>query len=957
MEVIEQLKRKVERERKARKQAERILEEKALELYKTNLQLKALNERLEKKVTERTKELEQSEARYRQLVETAHDIIFKSNFEGYFTYANPIAEEKLGYSTEEIVGQHFSKLVHENHVEKVKGFYENIIRSQVERSYFEFPVRNKSGEVLWVGQNVQLIFENDQVIGFTGVVRDITRQKKAEQELLSAKLRLTHLIANLQSGVLMQDAHKEIIVANQTFCKMFQIPLQPEELVGSNCIESAESVKDLFTDPECFTSDISRLLREKKLILGDELVMKDGRILERDFIPIVTDDEYIGYLWQYRDVTENRKAHERIKKSEEKYRGIIENMELGLLEVDRDGKITRAFDRFCEMLGYAPQELKGKEAISTFVPAKYHNVLKKQTEDRKLGKANVYEVELLKKSGEAIWVMLSGAPIFDEQGKITGSIGIHYNITRQKKLQQALRVAKQKAEEAQAAEKDFLAKMSHEIRTPLNAVVGMVHLLYETPLNPEQTEYVDILKSASKLLQGLINDILDISKINAGHIEVQKHEFNLLELIHSIGKIFEIKLDNCPVSFGVTIDPNITKNVIGDDLLLNQILVNLLSNALKFTEQGNVTLDVKLLEKNGDTLLIQFTISDTGIGIPEEKLEDIFKNFKQVDREVQRKFGGTGLGLAIVKQLVELQNGNVSVSSRLGKGSTFKVILPYSETNHPASNGYKIQSVDSPELLHNYTILVAEDNPMNRKYVGRLLEKWGVQHEFAINGKIAIDKIEKKKYDLVLMDVQMPELDGITATKVIREKKYDMPILALTASALSEQVHEALTIGMSDYLPKPFAPEQLKNILHKHLLSTTQNPASIHEESLQFQFHEMLDQAHLDAIYEGDMEYALEMFELFFKVILPDFEQLQELVKLRSKEEFRRMVHKLKPSFSMIGLTELTHDMSTMEELASAKKSRQVLEEKLHQIQTKLNEYLPIIKNELQRLKNNPIIE
>jgi len=954
MEELQLLQRRLEREQTARQQAEQILEKKALELHQVNQELIRLNESLEQKIADRTKALELSERRYRQIIESADDFIFRTDPKGYFTYINPVVIQKMGYPAEEVIGSHFTEYVLTGYEQEFMDLYINFRDTRQLNTYQELPVVSKNGDVIWIGQNVQIIIEHDEVKEVTGVARDISERKIAEDALQTTQLRLTSLITNLHSGILVEDEGRKVVLANNLFCKLLNIPSTPQALKGMDCKLSAIRTKHLFKNPDEFVQQIDKLLKERKRVVGEELHMASGKILERDYIPIWGGNRYMGHLWQYRDITEKYLAEEKLKQSEEKYRGIIENMQLGLLEVDNEQKILKVYDWFGDMTGYKAEELIGKNAEEVFLPQRITPKMVEENEKRKNGESGVYEIQMTKKDGSLIWVLISGAPIFDQQGKVTGSIGIHYDITDRKKLQHDLELAKQIAEEAELAEKQFLARMSHEIRTPLNAIIGMSHLLDDTKLSVEQQDYVESLKSSSDILQKLISDILDLSKITAGGLETHERPFDLPGAIKSLQKTFQLKMETSPVEILVEIDDRIQYLVIGDDLLLNQILLNLIGNAVKFTKTGTIAIKVKVIERVAETCTIEFTISDTGIGIAADRLDSIFENFKQADNKIRFQFGGTGLGLPIAKQLVELQGGEIKVYSTLGVGTDFTFRLKYQESQQLISDVAHQEAKVNDEVLGDCHILIAEDNFMNRKYVSSLFKKWGMRHQFAINGKEAVKKAIKEKFDLIFMDISMPEMDGYDATIQIRNTlnvNQNTPIVALTASAMINKKDKAFEVGMSDYLAKPFNPNQIKKIIQTYYEVETSS-FSEDDTDLPFEFNKVLDVAHLDYLYKQDLNYASEMFKIFTSYTMREYAKFPKLFEEENLEGIYQLAHKIKPNFSLVGLTSLEKELLELENLAHAGTSIKELEALFIRIDEKVIIYKDLIEEELKKMKN-----
>lgn len=515
----------------------------------------------------------------------------------------------------------------------------------------------------------------------------------------------------------------------------------------------------------------------------------------------------------------------------EKYHRIIENLDLGILEVNNDEIIVKAHQRFCEMTGYTPEELIGKKASEILIPADYQKIIKKQTSKRKKGQASSYEAPLLKKDGSLLWVVISGAPIINEKGLVEGSVGIHYDISQRKQLEEDLLKAKQIAELAQKAEKQFLTNVSHEIRTPLNAIIGMSNMLHDTQLSDEQKEYLSIIKTSSGFLHSLVNNLLDMAKIEAGKIEIHQKPFQIRTTFTNLYAIFHEKLIGKPVAFKLKIDETIPEMVIGDELILQQILYKLLDNAQKFTREGHIALSItKKEDLETQSLLLEFSVSDTGKGIPAHNIDLIFNKFKQfADPSETGISTGTGLGLTIVKELISLQKGSITVMSEPGRGSTFSFVLPLGYTEIAPPETTNIQTPYSGAPLSEKKILVVEDNPMNQKYITFLFKKWGVSLNLAIDGVEAIEKIKQEAFDLILMDIQMPNLNGYQTASIIRNTKnrnQNIPIVALTASAFLDQKSKALEAGMDDFLPKPFSPLQLEEKLKEHLYGSSIKPRS-----------------------------------------------------------------------------------------------------------------------------------
>jgi len=518
-----------------------------------------------------------------------------------------------------------------------------------------------------------------------------------------------------------------------------------------------------------------------------------------------------------------------------------------------------------------------------------------------------------------------------------------------------LEKAKVAAEQAQQAEQQFLANMSHEIRTPMNAVIGMTHLLYETNLTKNQNEYLDALRFSADSLMGLINNILDLSKIEAGELEFEEKTFHLELLLKELQRTFQFKVKDKSIQVDLDYDKRIEHLVIGDPTRLNQILTNLLSNACKFTQNGTIRIVAKLEALKDQQYWITFQIQDTGIGIPADKLELIFQNFKQADIKIARKYGGTGLGLTIVKELIEMQGGTIEVESTPEKGSCFSVHLPFINSKEKAlekTKEYEQTNKHLKTFLQDQYILVVEDNDMNQKLITKILEIWNCPFDLAINGKEAIEFCDNHKYDLILMDINMPEMDGVTATEIIRADAKNLnqqvPIIAMTAAALLEEKNKALKAGMNEYITKPFSPANLLNKIGQLMgFHAEQAIKKIIEQPISVS----INLNYLSDFSNGDSDFIKDIVESFIRKTPLLFQQLAIAYQETNWEEVYKIAHRLKPNFMMLGMKAQQTQAAQVEQLIIKKDYQDpTILQLINEMETAVVLAYPILQEQLQEI-------
>lgn len=500
---------------------------------------------------------------------------------------------------------------------------------------------------------------------------------------------------------------------------------------------------------------------------------------------------------------------------------------------------------------------------------------------------------------------------------------------------------------AQQAKEQFMANISHEIRTPINGIAGIASLLNEKTPPDQLRTYLNAIRTASENLKVIINDILDVSRIESGKMRLEKIGFNLEDLLSALDSTFGHQARSRGIKLELSQAADTRRIYFGDPVRLNQILINLISNALKFTQQGAVSLSVRNERSDGNTIYLRFEVKDSGIGIAPEKLGRIFERFSQADSSVTRKFGGTGLGLTIVKQLAELQGGSVSVNSIEGIGSVFTVIIPYDTEGaglQAPSSGPATHANNSPQIegLH---ILLVEDNDINQLYASSLLKNRGARVDVAENGYVALEKLKSLRPDLILMDIQMPVMDGFEATRTIRngdEAIRKIPIIALTANATQNIIQKCQASGMNNYLPKPFSPEDLDRVLGKFADRISTAVSSEPSESL-------YNLSYLERVGNNDPQFVTQILESFLEQAGLTLEIVRKASSERDRVSIQKSVHKLKPSLTMIGADTCRAQAAALEEWPEEESALPGLLQEAHEFCTHLEQISRSLKANHQK--------
>lgn len=616
---------------------------------------------------------------------------------------------------------------------------------------------------------------------------------------------------------------------------------------------------------------------------------------------------------------------------------------------DKEGRIEWVNEGFIKMSGYVLDDVK-----NTFGEALNHANAKELKEQKGLyatvastKKPLAYESRNYAKDNTEYWMLTTLTPVLGKTGEVERIICIGSDISLRKQIEEELirankiaehslmkgnkalddlMKAKKQLEETMIVKEQFLANMSHEIRTPMNAIVGFTELLLKTPLAADQKQYIEAIKTSGENLLVIINDILDFSRVQSGKITFERIDFDLSQLISTLTELLLHKSIEKNIRLSSKIADNIPDRLLGDPTRLNQILLNLTGNAIKFTEKGEVKLSVELVKETADNIELKFSVSDTGIGIPEDKLSAIFEGFTQATNDTTRKYGGSGLGLTIVKQLIEAQGGTIDVNSKVGEGSVFSFNLEFGiEKEKQVKKNYEKQEEMNEEDFEGLNILLVEDNHFNQILAQKVLTDWKCNVDIADNGIIALEKVAKKDYDLILMDIQLPEMDGYEATKRIRKNmpapKSNVPIMAMTAHAITGEADKCFESGMNDYISKPFD----QKILHSKIYSVVHKkkaPGPVmngHSKELNentARNGKIVDLHSLQELTDSNTGVMTQMINVFKTQTTESLAKLENALKIKDWKTVYEMVHKIKPSVAFIGISELKNTINQAEEFS-----------------------------------------
>jgi len=794
--------------------------------------------RIDRAITERKQIdeiLRRTEAKYRALVEQIPAITYTAALDDASTtlYVSPQIQAALGISPEDYRADPdlWRKRLHPDDRDRVLA---ELAQSLASRQPFksEYRMITRDGHVVWFRDEAVAVQDSTGKYLFRqGVMLDLTESKQAEEALNKSEQEKAAILGGLKNvAVEYLDPKMQIIWVNTAIQK--SLGLSEDEIRGKHCYEIIYGLES-----PCSGCTAFKALRSGQSQEG-ELITPDGKTWLSRSSPIKDANEKVtGVVHVAVNISGRKKAENALKESERRLAGIINFLPDATFVIDRGGRVI-AWNRAIEaMTGVKAEEMLGKGDYEYSIPfyGERRAVLIDlvQRSDQNFIKNRYNDIKSLENGtlvGEAYMPNLRGgeacllgsaSALYDSAGNFWGAIESIRDITDRRHAEEDLHRAKEKAESAMRAKSEFLANMSHEIRTPLNAIIGITGLLMDTPLSSDQRDGLETVQSSGDVLMSVINNILDFSKIEEGKRMREYQPFDLRKCIEDSMDLLAPKAAEKYLVLDCSIDDDVPKRLVGDATSLYQVLINLLNNAVKFTDCGDISVHVSCRPLQSGKTELCFSVKDTGIGIPQDRMDGLFQPFSQVDMSTTRRYGGTGLGLAISKKLVELMGGTIWAESEIGKGCTFHFTIQLERAG--PEKCLEIREIpkktgSQADILGRLRLLLAEDNLVNQKVALLMLKKLGIKADVATNGLEVLQALEHQTYDVVLMDVQMPEMDGFEAAKAIRERwKEGKPhIIAVTAHALEGDRKRCIEAGMDDYISKPVRLEELIEVLGRY---------------------------------------------------------------------------------------------------------------------------------------------
>jgi PAS domain S-box-containing protein len=811
--------------------------------------------------------------------------------------------------------------------------------------------------------NKELAFQNEE-----------KEKRAAELVIANKELAFQNEVKEKRAAEL-NIANKELAFQNEEKEKRAaELVIANKELAFQNEVKESRAAELVIANKELAFQNKEKEKRAAELFIANkELVFQIGEKEKRAAELVIADVELV---FQNKEKEKREIANKELEAFSDSLK-LTSQYSLSLIEASRDplftisttGKITDMNQATVRVTGISRDKLIGSDFFDCFTePAKA-----RKGYQQVFSEGFVVDYPLTLIDGKLTDVLFNGSVYKDNKGNVMGAVVVARDITEQNRIAKELieakvfaelsleivEEAKRKAESATLiaenavkAKQQFLSNMSHEIRTPMNAIIGFTKVVLKTDLSPKQKEYLTAIKVSGDALIVLINDILDLAKVDAGKMTFEETPFKLASSISSMLHLFETKIQEKNLVLVKEYDEKIPEVLVGDPVRLHQIILNLVSNAVKFTTRGVITVGVKLLKEDENVVIIQFTVSDTGIGITEHKIKTIFENFQQATSGTSRLYGGTGLGLAIVKQLVEGQNGDISVKSEINEGSTFSFTLNFKKTKAEAELEQVIVELDTE--IKNIKILVVEDIALNQLLMKTLLDDFGFGCDIAANGKIAIEKLQTQSYDAILMDLQMPEMNGFDATEYIRkELNSKIPIIALTADVTTVDLAKCKAVGMNDYIAKPVDERLLYSKLIGLMKKPIQNNEHKEKNLLENKKGKYINLDYLTHRTKSNPELMMEMISLYLEQTPPLISEMKQGLQNKDWNCLYKAVHKMIPSFSIMGINP---DFETMAKKVQEFANTQGQEEGIHgmilQIESVCSQACKELEEEYNNIKN-----
>ena len=812
--------------------------------------------------------------------------------------------------------------------------------------------------------NKELAFQNDE------------KEKRAAELIIANKELVFQNDEKEKRAEELSVANKELAFQNDEKEKRAaELILANKELVFQNKEKEKRAAELKIADKELVFQNEEKEKRAAELIIADiELVYQTGEKKKRAAELKIADKEL-----EYQNEEKEKRETEKNELEEISYslkltsqyaRSLIEASLDPLFTINPEGKITDMNQASVNITGVASEHLIGTDFFNYFTePQKARQVYQEV-----FAKGFVADYPLTIRDGKLTDVLFNGSVYKDQKGAVKGAVVVARDITEQKRISTALNeaivfaematliaeeaknkaeTATHTAENAVKAKQQFLSNMSHEIRTPMNAIIGFTKVLLKTEMTAKQKEYLTAIKLSGDALIVLINDILDLAKVDAGKMTFEQVPFKLSVSIAAMLHLFESKIWEKNLLLIKEYDDKIPEVLLGDPVRLHQIILNLVSNAVKFTSQGNITVSVRLVSEDAEKAEVEFAVTDTGIGISDSKIEKIFDNFQQASSGTSRLYGGTGLGLAIVKQLVEPQGGKVLVKSEVDKGSTFSFTLSFQKTNDEAEIVSEIDNFDAD--ISNINVLVVEDIPLNQLLMKTLLDDFGFERDIASNGKIAIERLLAKSYDVILMDLQMPEMNGFEATDYIRNTMHsNIPIIALTADVTTVDLAKCRAVGMNDYIAKPVD----EKLLYSKIVSLVKknyveiNPKVEEAKIIEIR-QKLIDLKYLNIRTKSNPILMMEMISLYLEQTPTLISAMLQSMENKDWNSLYSAVHKMIPSFSIMGMSIETENMAKkVQELANSQVQMGDIHGMVAELGSVCRQACVELEIELDRIKN-----